>query len=193
MLQIMFLLYLSPVLAIYLLICMAAPFIRVGHKKPGKGVKFHIVRDIIHSDYLFESELWREMFPPKGRYIKIGWGDRKIFLETKTWNNLKIEDFLTAFFGLNGTVLKVDFVDEVPRESKPMEIDERQLAVIKEHVKSSFRGKPIAKKPTHCPTGDYYESDLGYNCFTNCNNWVNYGLYLARATNRIWCPFSFWV
>ena len=193
MLPIMFLLYFSPILALYLLICLTSPFIKVGQTKPGNGIKFHIVRNMIHSDYLFDSKLWKDMFPTKGKYVKIGWGDRKIFLETKTWNDLRIKDALTAFFGLNKTVLKVEFMEEIPSGSKPMEIDERQLAVIKEHVKYSFRGKPIEKKATHCQTGDYYESDLRYNCFTNCNNWVNYGLYLGRATNRIWCPFSFWI
>lgn len=193
MLQIMLLLYLSPIIALYLLICLLSPLIKIGRIKPGKGIKFHIARDLIHSDYLFESELWKDLFPPKDNYVKIGWGDRKIFLETKTWGDLKVQDFLTAFFGLNKTVLKIQFVAEVPEGSKPMEIDERQLSVIKKHVKNSFKGESITKKPTHCQTGDYYESDLNYNCFTNCNNWVNYGLYLGGATNKIWCPFSFWV
>ncbi|NBT57408.1 DUF2459 domain-containing protein [bacterium] len=193
MFQLMLLLYFMPILVAYLAICLLSPLLRFGKEEPGKGVKFHIARDMIHSDYLFESKLWKDMFPPKDKYVKIGWGDRKIFLETKTWGDLKTEDFLTAFFGLNRTVLKVQFVAEIPDGSKPMEIDERQLAVIKEHVRCSFKGEPIKKRPTHCQTGDYYESDLKYNCFTNCNNWVNYGLYLGRATNRIWCPFSFWV
>jgi hypothetical protein len=193
MFQFLLLLYCLPFLLAYLAVCMVAPFLKVGETKPGKGIKFHIVRDLIHSDYLFDAYLWKDIFEPKGKYVKIGWGDRKIFLETKTWNDLKAEGLLTAFFGLNRTVLKIEFMEEMPGDSKPMEIDERQLAVIKEHVKASFRGEPIERKKHHCQTGDYYESDLRYNCFTNCNNWVNYGLYLARSTNRIWCPFSFWV
>jgi hypothetical protein len=193
MLNLILFLYLSPLILAYLAICFTVSFVRVGEEMPGKGVKFYIAKDLIHSDYLFESQMWEEMFEPKGRYIKIGWGDRRIFLETKTWADLNATGFLTAFFGLNKTVLRVEFLENVPNNSKPMEIDEMQLAVIKEHVKSSFKGKPIEKKPTHCQTGCYYESDLKYNCFTNCNNWVNYGLYLGRATNRIWCPFSFWV
>lgn len=191
--QFMLLVYCLPIFAIYFLICLTSFVFRLGRSLPGKGIKFHVVRDAIHSDYLFESKLWGEFFEPKGRYVKIGWGDRKIFLETKTWDDLKTMDFATAFFGLNKTVLKVEFLEDIPEGCKPMEIDERQLAVIKEHVRCSFKGSPIKKKPHHCPTGDYYESDLKYNCFTNCNNWVNYGLYLAGATDRIWCPFSFWI
>lgn len=185
------LLCLSPAFVFYLIVGFLGTTVRFGKVEHGKEIRFHIARDLIHSDYLFESDLWKDLFIPKGRYIKIGWGDRKIFLETKSWGDLTAEAFLTAFFGLNKTVLKIEFMEEVPANSKPMEISQRQFGVVKEHVRSSFRGEPIKRKPSHCQTGEYYESDLTYNCVTNCNNWVNYGLYLAKATNRMWCPFSF--
>jgi uncharacterized protein (TIGR02117 family) len=169
------------------------PFFKIGSLSKGKGLKLWIARDAIHSDYVFESKLWKDQFQTKGKYIKIGWGDRKIFLETQTWNDLKINDFMFAFFGLNKTVLRVEFIDEVPIGSKEMDIDKRQLEVIKIHVADSHNGKLIIKKPNYYQKGDFYESKLRYNCVTNCNNWVNRGLFLARATTRIWCPLSFWL
>jgi len=191
----MFLIYLSPLLLIYVAMCLTLPLVRIGTigEIKGKRIKIHIAKDAIHSDYLFESSLWAEIFEPRAKYVKIGWGDRKIFLETKSWSDLKVSDFLTAFFGLNKTVLKVDFMEEIPKGSTEMDIDDRQLEVLKIYVSQSYKGEPIKKQKHHCQHGDYYESDLRYNCVTNCNNWVNRGLFIARATNRAWCPLSFWL
>jgi uncharacterized protein (TIGR02117 family) len=190
---ILFLIYCLPLFAIYATLCFTVPLLRFGDIKNGKGIKLYISKDMIHSDYLFESSLWKNEFEPKGKYIKIGWGDRKIFLETKEWTNLKTLDFLFAFFGLNKTVLRVDFLDEIPQGSTEINIDELQLEVLKIYVKDSYNGRIIQKRPHYYQRGDFYESSLKYNCITNCNNWVNRGLYLARATNRIWCPISFWL
>jgi hypothetical protein len=191
--ELLLLAYLSPLLLVYFLLCFVSPFLRLGEVERGKGLKLYVAKDMIHSDYVFESGLFGDLFEPKGRYVRIGWGDRKIFLETKTWSDLKISSLLSAFVGLNGTVLRVDFMDEVPVGSSEMDLNERQLEVIKIHVMDSYRPVLVAKKPSDHPFGDYYESDLRYNCITNCNNWVNRGLFMAKLTDRIWCPFSFFL
>ena len=128
---ILFLIYCLPLFFAYSILCFTVPFIKIGKINKGKGIKLYISKDMIHSDYLFESSLWKNEFDPKGKYIKIGWGDKKIFLETKDWASLKIIDFLFAFFGLNKTVLRVDFLDDIPQGSTEINIDELQLKVLK--------------------------------------------------------------
>jgi hypothetical protein len=193
MIYVLFFLYCLPIFLLYALLCFTIPLIRFGDIKAGKGVKMYIVKDMIHADYAFDSSLWKDMFEPKGKYIKIGWGDRKIFLETKKWSELKLMDFLGAFFGLNKTVLRVDFLDEIPAKSTELEIDSLQLEVLRMYVSDSNNGKLIVKKPSYYQKGDFYESNLKYNCITNCNNWVNRGLFVCRRTNRVWCPITFWL
>lgn len=186
-------LYYLPIFIIYLILCFTLPLLKIGPVHKGKGCKIYIHKDLIHSDYIFDSCCVGDMFPTIKKYTKIGWGDRKIFLETKTWKELKIIDFVTAFFGINKTVLRVEFLDSLPINLKTIEIDDRQLAVIKIHIKDSYSKKPIEKKKEYYQNGDFYESDLRYNCITNCNNWVNYGLRLAQVNNRIWCPIAYWL
>lgn len=169
------------------------PLLKIGYVKKGKGINLYIAKDPIHADYVFFAKDIKDLFPTDKKYVKIGWGDRKIFLETKEWKNLKLIDFMMAFFGLNKTVLRVEHLDEIPASSKLIEIDERQLQVIKIHISDSHNGKLIKKKKEYYQIGDYYESNLKYNCFTNCNNWINYGLRLAQVTNRIWCPITYWL
>lgn len=186
-------LYFSPLFLIYLIFCFTLPLLKIGPVSKSKGINIYIVKDLIHADYVFESKDIKNLFLTDKRYVKVGWGDRKIFLETKSWKELKLIDFMMAFFGLNKTVLRVEYLEDLPTSSKCLEINERQLEVIKIHIKDSYNGKLIKKKKQYYQIGDYYESNLRYNCFTNCNNWVNYGLRLAQVNNRIWCPITYWL
>ena len=79
---------LFPLLIPYLILCFTLPLIKFGKIKKGKGIKVYIAKDLIHSDFIFLSKDVEDLFPCDKKYIKIGWGDRKIFLETKTWNDL---------------------------------------------------------------------------------------------------------
>lgn len=186
-------LYYLPLFLVYLFLCFTLPLIKIGFIVKGKGINVYISKDTVHADYVFESKDIKDLFFTDKKYVKIGWGDRKIFLETKSWNDLKLIDFMTAFFGINKTVLRVEFLDDLPTNSKSIEINERQLNVIRTHIKDSYNKKLIKKKKEYYQVGDYYESNLRYNCITNCNNWINYGLRLAQVTNRIWCPITYWL
>lgn len=186
-------LYYLPLFFFYLILCFTIPMIRIGYLKQKKGKKLYIYKDLIHSDYIFEANDLKDMFEPKKKYIKVGWGDRKIFLETQKWEKLKLLDFMMAFFGLNKTVLRVEFLEELPKNIREINIDELQLEVLKIHIKDSNNGKLIKKEKTYYQNGDYYESNLKYNCIKTCNNWTNLGLRLAQLSNRIWCPITFWI
>lgn len=181
-----------PFLLVYVVLCLTVPLLRFGKVRAGRGFKIHIVGDAIHSDYVFPSGLFDE-FARRGKYVKVGWGDRRIFLETRTWGELKILDFIRAFFGLNPTVLRVEHLDDVPVGAREIEIGADQLESLEAYVRSSFSGEPIERGPEDYQGGQFYRSDLKYNCFTNCNNWVNGGLRAAGATNRVWAPLSFWI
>lgn len=182
-----------PLFLIYFLSCFIFPLIKFGKIKTGGGISIYIIKDSIHADYLIDSCLVREIFPTDKKFTKIGWGDRKIFLETKSWGQLKIKDFLYAFFGLNEAVVRVEFLEEKPKKFRKIIINECQLKIIKEHIIQSFKNEIIEKKPEYYQMGDFYKSNLNYNCITNCNNWVNLGLKKSKISNRLWCPISFWL
>ncbi len=180
-----------PLFLLYLLLCLLSPLVRFGGVEKGEGRTVWIVGDMVHSDYLFRSEDFPE-FGAEGGYVKVGWGDRRIFLETCTWGDLRLCDFLRAFFGLNPTVLRVDSLEAVPGGARGLDMSPGQLEAVRGHVLGSFFGPPIERRPEDYQGGVFYESGLRYNCVTNCNNWVNLGLYRAGLTNRVWRPLSFW-
>lgn len=172
--------------------CFLFPIIKYGDVENNKGLNIYIYKDAIHSDYIFESDLVKNIFPTNKKYIKIGWGDRKIFLETQSWKQLKIKDFLKAFFGLNQTVLRIEHLEQLPK-CKSIELNRNQLEVIILHIKNSYNNKLIQKQKEYYQNGDYYESNLQYNFVNTCNNWINQGLRKAKISNRIWCPITFWI
>lgn len=182
-----------PFFIIYLVLCFTIPLIKVGKIKKGKEIKIYIVKDLIHSDFIFEKKHIKDVFKTEKNYLKTGWGDRKIFLETRSWANLKLSDFLKAFWGLNQTVLRTEEMDLLPERMKIIHIDHDQLEKIKQYIKKSYKNELIEKKPEYYQVGNYYESDLKYNCITNCNNWVNSALRTAKISNRIWCPITYWI
>jgi len=187
------LLGLSPVFVLYIFACLISPIFRLGRCERGNEEEIFLVKDLIHSDYVFKAEQVQDIFPTTMKFVKVGWGDRKIFLELKSWGSLSVKDFLTAFFGMNESVLRVECLNELPQGNKTLKLYKWQTDKIKDHIKSSFYGKPIKKKDTYYQKGEYFQSSLNYNCITNCNNWINYGLFKSKVTNKVWCPLSFFI
>ena len=186
----------SPIFLIYLIACLLLPMFKSGKIEQSNGrKKICVIKDAIHSDYVFESKDWKNLFKTDKKYVLIGWGDRSIFLDTQKWADLKIENFVKAFFGLNKTVLRVEFLDEIPKEKrlKKFTINSEQFNILKKHITNSYNKQKIKKEDWHYQIGDFYESNLKYNCITNCNNWINVGLRKCGLSNRIWCPLSFWI
>ena len=176
--------------SIYIPVCLILSLIKFGKVKKGSGREIYTVKDLIHTDYLFESKDFKGFFEYKKKYLKIGWGDKKIFLETKDWKDLKYIDVLFAFLGINKSVLRVEHIDSLPVLANKINVDEDQLTILINHVKNSTNKILINNNDKK---GDYYESNLNYNCITNCNNWINLGFRKAKISNRLWSPLVFWL
>lgn len=190
--------FLIPILIFYILICFCLPFFsfnKINFSKKTKN-KLWIIKDKVHSDYVFESKIWREYFPTNKKYISIGWGDKTIYCETAKWEDLKTENLIKAFFGMNSTVMHVYFFDKFPKhkQSRVINITNKQLSILKTHILKSFKSFSKIKKEEHFyKKGSFYESEIKYNCINTCNNWVNLGLLNCGLSTKFWCPISFWI
>jgi len=191
------LLFLAPFL-IYVPLCFLSVLLRYPFflEKNNGNITLFIIKDSVHSDFVFESKYWKGTFNTSKKYVIVGWGDRKIFLETSSWGKLKFFDFIKAFFGLNTTVVRVEYVDELPKDKKikKYKINKSQLLVLKNYVLGSLKDlKKIKKLKTYYQKGDFYSSSLKYSCIYTCNNWINIGLRKIGLSNKIWCPISLWI
>jgi len=183
-----------PLFLVYIFLCLIIPIIKIGKKQNVKnGTIFYVIKDHIHADYLFEANTINKLFKTNKKYVIVGWGDRKIFLETKKWSDLLLADFLKAFYGLNKTVLRVEFTNNIPKNKKIKMYKTKNISKLFDHIKESFINKKINKKKEYNQKGKFYESSLKYNCFFNCNNWINRGLIKCGSSCRFWSPLSFWL
>lgn len=189
---------LIPLFIFYILICFILPFFsfkKIKFSKRAKN-KLWIIKDKVHSDYVFESKIWQKYFPTNKKYIGIGWGDKTIYCETARWADLKTENLIKAFFGKNKTVMHVYFFDKFPKnkQSRAININNNQLNILKKHILISFKNFSKIKKEKHFyKKGSFYESEVVYSCINTCNNWINLGLLKCDLSTKFWCPISFWV
>jgi len=191
------LLFLTPFL-IYIILCFLSVLLRYPFflKNVKGNINLFVVKDNIHSDFIFESKYWKGLFDTNKKYVIIGWGDRKIFLETSSWDKLKPINFIKAFFGLNPSIIRIEYVDELPinKKIKKYKINKSQLSILRNYVLVSFKSfKKIKKLKTYYQKGDFYSSSLRYSCIYTCNNWVNIGLRKIGLSNKVWCPISLWL
>jgi uncharacterized protein (TIGR02117 family) len=87
-------------------------------------VRIFIRSNEIHTDVVMPAVHeglgidWRELFPPEhfdgdvgpAAYVAVGWGNRRFFVETPTWADLKIGSVIGALFWPSESVLHVEYL-----------------------------------------------------------------------------------
>jgi len=130
-------------------------------------------------------------FDPRYRYAIIGWGNRQFYMETETWNELKISNVLYAFAGMGDTVVHVDLVGDLSwfkEGSRRIRLSPVQFQRLSEYLLSSFKtdaaGALIPVPNRHYRNTDaFYEGTGHYHLFRTCNVWA--GSALAKAGVRV--------
>lgn len=126
----------------------------------------------------------------------LGWGNRKFYLETQTWDDIKLTNVLYAFSGLGETTVHVelttDLLFNVKRESQRLlRLSESQFRSLCEHIGQTLRkdaqGMPL---PIPCePYGNsdcFFEGTGSYHVFRTCNVWVGEGLRKSGVRVGLW-------
>lgn len=174
------------------------------------GVEIAVLNNGVHCDLVvpLESEVfrWRGFLVPSHRtaheerfhYALIGWGNRRFYLETQTWDDFKLSNALSALAGLGETVVHVDCLEELPRSSEScrrIRISKEQYRALCESVKSSFAGGE-ARNPRRIPNPAYSQTDAffegtgAYHVFNTCNVWTGRNLQKAGVRVGWWTPFA---
>jgi uncharacterized protein (TIGR02117 family) len=175
-------------------------------------VRIFIRSNEIHTDIVLPTvheELgidWRKRFPPRhfsasvaeSPYVAVGWGNRRFFVETPTWADLKVSSVLGALFWPSESVLHVEYLPAAAPEHLPHAVDitKRQYQELVRFVESSLAGSNevgcarIASDVTYGPADRFYVSAGRYHCFNTCNQWTGRGLARAGVPVGIWTPLK---
>lgn len=175
-------------------------------------VRIFIRSNEIHTDIVLPTvhdELgidWRERFPPRhfsarvadSPFVAVGWGNRRFFVETPTWADLKVSSVFGALFWPSESVLHVEYLPAAARDHFPHAVDitKEQYQELVRFVESTLADcddsgcAASASEVTYGPADRFYVSAGRYHCFNTCNQWTGRGLARAGVPVGIWTPLK---
>lgn len=164
----------------------------------------------IHTDFIVPiqttSKNWRNLIDFRDfeaidsnrvNYLSFGWGDRGFYLETPTWDDLKVSTIIQAAFLPSPTVMHIDCWSTPPRISencKSIDLQTFQYETLITYIENSFHKDAkgniqlIPNKGYH-DSDNFYKAEGSYHLFNTCNNWTNQGLKQAQVKTALWSPF----
>lgn len=179
---------------------------------PNAGdIECFVVSTGVHTDVLVpvQSDVinWTEQFPVSDyepisgdpKYVGFGWGDRGFFMETPTWDDLKVSTALNAMFLPSETVMHVFYSEETPKVgemSRSFKLTKEQFQLLIQFIQESFETNGQEKPKPYVVAKDYYwQNDRfypgtgSYFCTYTCNTWTNNALEAAGVKTALWAPF----
>jgi len=155
----------------------------------------------VHLDIIISKEDLPENFQQQlalksyTQFVSFGWGDKGFFLETPTWNDLKLSTAINAMFLNSKTAMHVTNYSRKIKGWHTVPICDSQLELLTQYISNSFtKGKEggILQIPNagYSNNDEFYEANGNYNMINTCNNWVNRALKTANIKTSIWSPFD---
>ena len=124
-------------------------------------------------------------------WLLFGWGDRRFYVETPRWSDVRPATVASALVGSGNTLIHVDHWPAfVPDDDiRPLRLRPAEYARLVAFVDATFAGR--REVVTGYGTRDVFYAARGrYSAARTCNVWV--GEALAHAGVRVgrWTPFS---
>jgi len=132
------------------------------------------------------------------QYLAIGWGDKKFYLETPEFSDLKLSNGLRAISGLSTSAMHTTYYKNIREDAscKKIMISIAQYQLLIDYILNSFTkdeiGKLInVKSNIHYDIGDaFYEANGSYSIFKTCNTWANGALKSCGQRSCLWTIFD---
>ncbi|MEM6725187.1 MAG: DUF2459 domain-containing protein [Bacteroidota bacterium] len=189
-------------LGIYALIAFLLSYIPVNRSKQEEnGSKtLYASSNGVHVDLILavadmDPELRALLNPaPSVQFIGFGWGDRKFYLETPTWGDLTLYNFMNSFFWPSSSLVHVTFHKHAYKNWKQLSASEEQVVQLSQALQSGFAIDP-AGRITELPGTGYSNNDTffegagSYTLFRTCNVWTNQKMKQADLPAVLWTPF----
>jgi uncharacterized protein (TIGR02117 family) len=200
-------------LALYLFSSIVFTIIPVNtnFKEAENGVEIFISSNGVHTDVIvpvknsekdWTMKIHPEDFKPSllpFQYLSFGWGDRRFYLNTPTWADLKASTALNALFMGGATVMHVSYLNRRPvldKYTRSVHLSGKQYQDLIKYIEGSFKtdaaGNYLLVKGYHYTNSNdnFYEARGSYYFFRTCNTWTNSALKHAGVKTALWAPFD---
>jgi len=177
-----------------------------GWKEPPAGTTVYLRSNGVHVDIVMPAVAqgldWRPLFPARDfadapaapRWFGFGAGERRVFLETKSWADLSPRAAWSAIAG-GERIMHVDRTvepgaDLVAIRLRPEEY-RRLWAAVRAQLALSPAGRPQRiDHPGYGPDDAFYRGRGRASALSTCNNWAADQLRLAGVKVGAWTPFA---
>lgn len=161
------------------------------------GIKLYIVSNAVHADVIVpvSSSIidWNESFSSfdfagdisTATHIAFGWGDRGFFLETETWDDLKISTAANALLLPSKSCMHVSFTrPEYYRHPTEVSVSEEQYKQLVGFINDSFEKDSAGNRMqiegyAYSSTDAFFDAHGQYHLLNTCNSWVGRALKIA--------------
>lgn len=152
--------------------------------------------DIVVPRSFFERDPWEGLVLAEHiQYVAIGWGDKGFYLETPTWDDLKLSTALQALFWKSDTAMHLTYYRRSLSNWKKLTLCPEQVLALENYIYASFQ-KTESGQLQEIPDSGYtaqdvfFEAQGSYSIFRTCNNWANQALKAAQVKTAVWAPFD---
>ncbi|MEJ8803944.1 TIGR02117 family protein [Pontibacter sp. H249] len=174
------------------------------------SVEIYVTSNGVHTDIIVPVVTpyidWRTKIPlhhfgnvdSTYSYLAFGWGDRRFYMETPKWGDLKPGVAMSAAFWPTSTAMHVEYIKSRLRPNKyqrPILISAQQYENLISYINESFQKQN--GNYMHISNSGYFHNDTFYEAhgkfylLKNCNNWVNHGLKAIDVKTALWAPFPY--
>ncbi len=174
-----------------------------GWRPPARGVTIWVESNGVHTAIIMPKQAagidWRRLARPEDLadprhaawdHIAIGWGERKFYLETPTWAQVRPATLLAAAIGSDDTLVHIE---HLPR---PVAGDGVRALVLRP---AEYRRLAHYIAASIAPGGERLHGYAGYDAFyggrgrydaiRTCNDWTGAALRHAGVRMGLWTPF----
>ncbi|TBO44992.1 TIGR02117 family protein [Pedobacter kyonggii] len=198
-------------IGLYFLIAFCCSRITVNvNPSNAKEVTIYIMTNGLHTDIIVpavNTEMnWTKEISYKNtleadstyQFLAFGWGDKKFYLETPEFSDLKLSNGLRAISGLSTSAMHTTYYKNILEDAscKKIIISKAQYRQLIDYVLNSFKKDEAGhlikvKSNIHYDIGDaFYEAKGSYSIFKTCNTWANAALKACGQRSCLWTIFD---
>lgn len=206
-----FSLFLIGLIGFYFLLAFCLSRITINAKPVNKSeVAIYIMTNGVHTDIVMpaisDQINWTKEISYQNtleadssyQYVAVGWGDKKFYIETPGFEDLKLGTAIRAISGLSTSAMHTTYYQNISEDNdcKKIMISREQYKRLIDYMLNSFEKDkaghliPI-KTPVHYDIGDaFYEAKGSYSIFKTCNTWTNAALKACGQKSCLWTIFD---
>lgn len=133
------------------------------------------------------------------RYLQFGWGDRIFYVETPSWDQVKLSNALRAlFYWRNESALFVKghpALPHLPHEAvKCLRLNKDNYLALMNFIDTSFQTDDRGQKHRIASGQDqqssFYAATGYYSSLNTCNSWTANGLRAANVNTPLWAGLA---